>query len=312
MVYAGSLVSPGHHESPPMDAEHFDRLTRSLMTPGSRRRALSALLGGCLGLLGATEIGAKKPNQKRRACPPCKKRKRGKCKGQLPDGTPCAGGTCQGGMCQPPGDPCPGQKRCAGRCIPTNQCCTAEDCPALPGYRCCQGVCTDTKGGTGFSCNVDPECCSGYCRRTSSSGRTCAATCRGKGCFQGSGCCPEHPCLALNRTGQELCGGCLDRSIFCESDDECCASACTAPPGSTLKACLSNAGGPCEEDLDCRPCYENNECFVTTSGGAQHICTNGVCGCPDDCCADFQCEPNEVCVFDPEGLNGVCQPIVQP
>jgi hypothetical protein len=51
---------------------------------------------------------------------------------------------------------------------------------------------------------------------------------------------------------------------------------------------------------------------VTTSGGTQHICTNGICGCPDECCADFQCAEHEFCEFDPEGLNGVCQPIVQP
>jgi hypothetical protein len=38
-----------------MDAGRFDSLTRTLTLPGSRRRALVAVLGGTLGLRGLTE-----------------------------------------------------------------------------------------------------------------------------------------------------------------------------------------------------------------------------------------------------------------
>src|SRR5215207_1857345 len=108
-----------------MDADRFDALSRSLTDARSRRGALASLLGATLGLVGLDRTEAKK------TCPPCKKRKKGKCKKNKPDGTACPGGTCRGGVCQPlvnsspvdssPGDPCPGQKLCNGVCIPTNQ-----------------------------------------------------------------------------------------------------------------------------------------------------------------------------------------------
>lgn len=43
-----------------MDTDRFDRLTRSLTTSRSRRGALTALLGGTLGLLGRAETDARK------------------------------------------------------------------------------------------------------------------------------------------------------------------------------------------------------------------------------------------------------------
>src|SRR5687768_15838555 len=121
-----------------MDADRFDALSRSLTDARSRRTALASLLGGTLGLVGLTKTAAKK------TCPPCKKRKKGKCKKKKPDGSACAGGTCQRGVCQPtpgPGDPCPGQTLCDGVCISTDECCTRADCPA--GSLCCNGACSN-------------------------------------------------------------------------------------------------------------------------------------------------------------------------
>src|SRR5215207_1530485 len=84
------VVSQEH----PMDGSRFDALTQTLMAAGSRRRALVLALGGTLApLLAQKETEAKK----KKACPPCKKRKKGKCKANLPDGMGCSGGTCQGG-----------------------------------------------------------------------------------------------------------------------------------------------------------------------------------------------------------------------
>lgn len=78
-----------------MDATHFDAFSRSLTALGSRRSALATALAGGLGTLatGSTEANKKKN------CSPCEKRKKGKCKKKKPDGTVCAGGTCQGGRC---------------------------------------------------------------------------------------------------------------------------------------------------------------------------------------------------------------------
>lgn len=81
-----------------MDAACFDRLARSLTTIGSRRRALTAVVSGALGVLslaGPDDIEAKK----KKPCPSCRKRKKAKCKGKLPDGTPCGNGICSAGTC---------------------------------------------------------------------------------------------------------------------------------------------------------------------------------------------------------------------
>jgi hypothetical protein len=80
-----------------MDDSRFDTLTRSLTTAGSRRRALTTVLGGALGLVAAASLDD--AVAKKKPCPPCKKRKKGKCKAKLPDGTACSGGACQGGSC---------------------------------------------------------------------------------------------------------------------------------------------------------------------------------------------------------------------
>ena len=81
-----------------MDGSRFDRLVVSLVTTGSRRRAVASVLVGALGLLSA------QPNEsaaKKKPCPPCKKRKAGKCKKTLPDGTACEnGGSCLSGSCR--------------------------------------------------------------------------------------------------------------------------------------------------------------------------------------------------------------------
>jgi hypothetical protein len=80
-----------------MDGFAFDALTRSLTSAGSRRRALTGLVSGTLGLILAASVIDEAAAKKK--CPPCKKRKKGKCKKKQPDGTACAGGTCRGGSC---------------------------------------------------------------------------------------------------------------------------------------------------------------------------------------------------------------------
>ena len=95
-----------------MDADRFDTLTRAFLMGSSRRTVLGLSLGGVLSPLALDVSEAKK---KKKKCPPCKKRKKGKCKGRLPDGTACASGTCQSGVCTPPppGPFCAGKNECA-------------------------------------------------------------------------------------------------------------------------------------------------------------------------------------------------------
>jgi hypothetical protein len=74
-----------------MDATRFDALTRRITAGLSRHRSIGHLAPlGLLGFASPNEVEAKK-----KKCPPCKQRKKGKCKTNLPDGTACPGGICQ-------------------------------------------------------------------------------------------------------------------------------------------------------------------------------------------------------------------------
>jgi hypothetical protein len=135
-----------------MDAFRFESLMRSLATASSRRRIFSAALSGALGLvLGASsseDVAAKKK------CPPCKKRKHGKCK-TIANGTACSGGTCQSGNCDIAVVPTP-PSFCEGQLDGT-------DC--APGKKCSAGVCAAPPGCPSFGagCTGDPGYCSGRC-----------------------------------------------------------------------------------------------------------------------------------------------------
>lgn len=133
-----------------MDPNHFDTLTRALTSAHSRRGALATALAGVLATLGADHIAAKK-----KACPPCKKRKTGKCKGTLPDGAGCKGGTCQGGKCVAQ---CANRRKdgsesdvdCGGtcpRCLNGRTCSNRADCASA---LCSNGMCQ--------ACTASPEC----------------------------------------------------------------------------------------------------------------------------------------------------------
>ena len=67
---------------------------------------------------------------------------------------------------------CPdGQKECDGSCIPSDACCTPDDCPIMIGpcvdsMTCDDGVCNPQFKMNGASCNVggtDGVCCEGEC-----------------------------------------------------------------------------------------------------------------------------------------------------
>ena len=125
----------------------FDLLARSLTRGLSRRRSLGLLAS--LGLPNLVPLDAAAAKKKKKPCPPCKKRKQGKCKRTLPDGTACGGGTCQRGSCiaatPPPtgGDPvvpvCGAGKACAGPddCILGGGMCECKVRADNPNATCC-------------------------------------------------------------------------------------------------------------------------------------------------------------------------------
>jgi hypothetical protein len=112
-----------------MDGPQFDRIVAAL-GQGMSRRGVLAVLGG-LFAASLEEVVAKRAGHNRKErqqergqdratdatkergaarrpgtgdekhCPPCKKKKHGKCKKKKPDGTACPGGMCQAGKCIP-------------------------------------------------------------------------------------------------------------------------------------------------------------------------------------------------------------------
>jgi len=134
-----------------VDADRFDIFTRSL-TRNLHRRSFG--LFSTLGLAGLAVSGSAVARKK--PCLPCKKRKKGKCKANRPNGTRCPGGAWQGGRCAPPscmdgvkngnetdvdcGGNCP-------RCLNGRTCSGRNDCV---GAFCKDGTCE--------ACQANPEC----------------------------------------------------------------------------------------------------------------------------------------------------------
>ena len=182
-----------------MDAKQFDSLTRSLYSWSTRRRLVAGLIGGLLAsplLGGAADVAA-------RRCPPCRRRKEGRCRKKRRNGTPCGvGKTCQRGRCVCPA----GTTECSGVCVDTtsdprncgtcgtrcqlNGACLAGRCDCVPvGCGALVGACCPGPGGgcgcasSGFidprtctnvlTCPSDTTPCVGTCRTCCPAGTTC-------------------------------------------------------------------------------------------------------------------------------------------
>jgi hypothetical protein len=206
-----------------MDSSRFDDLARWLAAVRSRR-ALTRLLGGGalvapLAALSRGEAAAKN----KKSCPPCKKRKKGKCKGTKPDGTPCLsenGGICQSGRCVPPVLTSP---------LPPPP---PPPPPPLPAT-CFNGI----KDGTETA--VD---CGGSCPRCAT-GQTCLVA---NDCV--SGTCTGGVCVLC--TNLQLCGS--DANGLCQ---------CHVDSGSGQPVCDNNAmlGSSV---MDCMQCPAGTETCV--------------------------------------------------
>ena len=165
-----------------MDADGFDALSRSLGDARSRRRTLSLALSGTLTLLGLVDSDETTAKKK---CPPCKKRKQGKCKKKKPDGTACAGGTCQSGRCvatAPPTLPCGGCA--AGKiCLANNSCakaCTTQG--ECNGAALCSCSVTAENPAVSYCRDLAGDCSTTPCTSTAQcpQGQMCAAVCGNK------------------------------------------------------------------------------------------------------------------------------------
>jgi hypothetical protein len=249
-----------------MDADRFETLLRALSSMPSRRTAvgvLAAAVGGAfasrLGSGNRDEAAAKVKHQehrgqaqgKKKPCPPCKKRKKGKCKGLLPDGSACAGGSCRAGSCLPTVLPPPGCTPACGAC----QTCLGGSCVPQPLHTpCAGGLCQD---GACAPCGAGQPCCAGDV------------------CGDGLACTINNSCGSCGGPLEDCClGGICDQGMFC-------ASATCHPCGGEGEECC--AGGTCDGDLVCvgfpEMCahcgLENEAC-----------CPGGACTGFLVCCAD--------------------------
>jgi hypothetical protein len=179
-----------------MNGLHFDTIVRTLPHGSRTRRSLARSFGG-VALVAAVALFAGEDADARRQCPPCRKRRRGKCKKKRPDGTACPGGTCQSGRCSPVSDTCdaaacpdPGVCKtracadnvCAPENVPNDTSCGSSGqvcqggvcCPFL--HQNCFGTCVNLAcqgslaGGCNDTCLIPGRACCGplSCQQTSS------------------------------------------------------------------------------------------------------------------------------------------------
>jgi hypothetical protein len=256
-----------------VDDARFDFLTRSLTLRLSRRRSLGLLATLSLPALAAPGTAAAK---KKKPCPPCTKRKHGKCKGTLPDGADCAGGTCQGGRCaaRNPGSPsqlatCPdGQRLCRDACLSAPICCDSGDCSG--GKTCQAGSC---------DCPIHTTLCVDQTCRQCCTDADCRSALVGGGlgaCSDGVCICPIATRYCLEYAGVRACGACCVQSDctggqYCDSPSPNLPFFCSCGTGATL--CTVGSRDLCTPDT--AECIQ--EC------GARCTATK-TCGCPGLVC----------------------------
>ncbi len=260
---------------PSMEAAHVDSLTKQLTDPRSRRGLLAGALLAALGMAGGKESDARKKTRKKKSCPPCKKRKQGKCKGNKPDGVACTGGTCQGGTCiaaaSPPPPPPPpfATPACLGRVCGPN----------IFGEGSCGdcGSCKTCEGGACFS-KVNGTACGGVCEECQSGACVPKANgidCGGNFTCQGGECV----CAPSNRICGDIC--CPTGNICVDPDaEECVDAQGTCAAGANF--CVDGAS----------KCGLGN-CFCYQTFGGETRCGNqalssGTCTCTTDAaCTSF-------------------------
>lgn len=281
-----------------MDPIRFDHLTRILSTARSRRHALAAALGAPFGMAFGVVSGVEAATKKKKPCPPCKKRKKGKCKNA--EGIPCNGGTCQGGRCvpaatdatanttlspppsfcatQPEGAPCGFCHSCRGGTCQPDPTQNNAACGSDRTGRCLNGVCNpDPQCGDYFNlCGSpgNPPCCSEEC---ADFGR-----CRLSG--PGEPCYINGACYSINCVGYRCVQGTLADGDGCNSripdgGDSSCASdqcGCTGPDQCTCRrATCGGPGATCNTANGHIDCCEGRCVAVSDQqGNVRHECVN--------------------------------------
>ena len=220
-----------------MESADFDRLARSLVRQGTRRRVLAGALSAALGLLlppaGSTAVRADRKHRRHR-------KKHRQHNAPKPDTSPRD--------TSPRDGTCPtGQKPCGDRCITEAECCGAEDCPS--GLRCCDGVCQECCGQDAH-CATGNLCTRDWCR---ADGVCIHEPANGYGGF----CGPDSGNHSYCQDGQ--CLQCIEDGLRCSRTLECCGSRDTWVPtecrphpiATDLTFCCRPFLGPCRFSGEC-------------------------------------------------------------
>jgi hypothetical protein len=222
-----------------MDGLHFDALTRSLTTAGSRRRALTGLLGATLGLSGPwAEAGAKnckkfKNKKKRKKC--MAKAKATLC---LPS---CAFAFCGDDGCGGSCGTCAAPETCQnGRCVCVPKCAGKACGPDGCGDVC--GTCTDGRTCQSGQCACPAVECNGACVPACSGSEARAPNC--SCCTVAFGLCNmpnTQPCCSgiCRDSGTLCCDTCegLANGATCEFDAQCASGYCPIILGGGPREC---------------------------------------------------------------------------
>jgi hypothetical protein len=217
-----------------MDAKHFDAWTRRKFG-----FAAGSMLAGLLALRPLDDAGARKRRCLR-----------------------------QGRDCTSTGKRCCGKLSCENTfvednwidvcCKPDGESCTADSICCLTNCDAASGKCKTCQGqvcaGPDDCCPNYPDCDQGFCGGCAEFGHACHAQ---------RPCCPDN-----DQCTNGYCGGCVRSlsggNIQCfRGGVPCCDTECTFyQPTNDVGLCVSEQGGPCRVDTDCRTCADNypNQC----------------------------------------------------
>lgn len=258
-----------------MDGRQFDNLLRSWSD--SRRTVLGGVIAAAAGLLGISQVDAKKKKKKK----PCAKK--------------CQSGCCTGkfGKCIQPAQQNSTQCGSGGEICRSN--CGGGGCGAGCESCCAGGVCIDKEDISNQQCGTG--------------GETCFACPPGQACnAPGEGCCAPHgetcrtngvaccsslfeACGPNNKCCSETGGSCQGTGDCCDQDKNVCDQGrCVLKPGEMC------SGGPeplmCVTPLSCTPL-----------GGISLCCAANGKRCRDD---DDCCDPDEE-ICESNGDHKVCK-----
>ncbi|MFT4038153.1 MAG: hypothetical protein QM692_08250 [Thermomicrobiales bacterium] len=196
-----------------MDAERLDGLATRVAQLLTRRRVGVIGAGAIAGALAAEGTTAKR--RKKRPCPPCVGRKKGKCRKPLADGTPCAMGVCRGGQCA---------------CVPATCASLGKTCGIAP------DGCGGTLGCGRCSLGPTPSCNNGTCA-------VCSAVCPGtcNACFG----LPDGSTVCGDGGSPNCAAGCSSNADCPSNRPVCITSATDRATGETVNyPALCGVGTP--------------------------------------------------------------------